>query len=141
MGATLKRKMTASDQGSIKSLQDRLDATGGRLDSDVAGTAWPEPPIGRASGSRSGLSTLRLVATHRASEIGDVLILHTSHSFTVYAVGPVTVSGQRDFSSSRTVTHTPDHAGAVRAAKSLLAPGHRIHLLDIDTHAWSEIRE
>jgi hypothetical protein len=138
MGATLKRKPTPSDREGPKSLQDRRDTTRGRLDADVAKT-WS--PGGRVSGSRSGLSTLRLVATRRPTEVGDVLILHTSRSFTVYAVGPVTVSGQRDFSSSRTATHTPDHAGALRAAKSLVAPGRRIHLLNIDTNDWSEIAE
>ena len=140
MGATLKRK-TPSDQEGIKSLHDRLDATVGRFDTAVAEAPPPETAIGRASGSRSGLPMLRVVARHRPTEIGDVLIPCTSRSYTVYAVGAVTVNGQRDFRGARTATHTPDQAGALHAARSLVAPGRRIHLFDIDTEDWSEITE
>ena len=139
MGATLKNR-TPSDQERIESLQDRRDATVDRLDAAVAETQ-PKTAIGRASGSRLGVSTLRVVARHRPTEIGDVLILRTSRSYTVYAVGAVTVNGQRDFRGSPTETHTPDHAGALRAAKSLVASGHRIHTRDLDTEEWLEITE
>jgi hypothetical protein len=141
MGATPKRKMTPSDQESIKSLQGRLDVTGGTHDAEVPETLRPETAIGRASGSRSGLRMLRVVARHRPTEIGDVLVLHTSRSYTVYAVGAVTVSGQRDFRGSSAVTHMSDHASALRAAKSRVAPSRRIHLLDMDTGDWSEATE
>ena len=81
------------------------------------------------------------------TEIGDVLILRTSLSYTVYAVGSVVTAGQHDFSHSERVRHVATHAEAVETAKALVAgraerpgePGGRIYLLDIDTGEWSEI--
>jgi hypothetical protein len=75
----------------------------------------------------------------RLTEIGDVLILRTSQSYTVYAVGSVATVGQRDFSHSEPVSHVETYAEAVTAAKALVVLGGRIHLLDIDTGEWSEI--
>ena len=75
------------------------------------------------------------------TEIGDVLILRTSQSYTVYAVGSVATAGQHDFSHSERVRHVLTLAEAVTTAKALVAPGGRIHLLDIDTGKWSEIAE
>ena len=75
------------------------------------------------------------------TEIGDVLILRTSQSYTVYAVGSVAAAGQHDFSHSEQVRHVLTRAEAVTTAKALVAPGGRIHLLDIDTGKWSEIAE
>jgi hypothetical protein len=84
---------------------------------------------------------LRSVAKQWPTEIGDVLILRTSQSYTVYAVGSVATSGQHDFSHSERVRHVATHAEAVMTAKALVVPGGRIHLLDIDTAEWSEISQ
>jgi hypothetical protein len=73
------------------------------------------------------------------TEIGDVLILRTSLSYTVYAVGSVTTAGQHDFSHSQQVRHVKTHAEAVKTAKAIVAPHGRIYLLDIDTTEWSQI--
>ena len=73
------------------------------------------------------------------TEIGDVLILRTSRSYTVYAVGSVVTAGQHDFSHSEQVRHVTTHAEAVDAAKAIVAPSGRIYLLDIDTAEWSQI--
>ena len=73
------------------------------------------------------------------TEIGDVLILRTSASYTVYAVGSVVTAGQHDFSHSEQVRHVNTHAAAVNVAKAIVAPGARIYLLDIDTEEWSQI--
>jgi len=81
------------------------------------------------------------VEKQRPTEIGDVLILRTSLSFTVHAVGPVVAAGQHDFSKSEQVRHVAIHAEAVTTAKSIVAPGRRIYLLDIDTAEWSQISD
>ena len=67
------------------------------------------------------------------TEIGDVLILRTSQSYTLYAVGSVATAGQHDFSHSEPVRHVVTHAEAVTTAKALVAPGGRIFLRDIET--------
>jgi hypothetical protein len=79
------------------------------------------------------------VAKSSPPEIGDVLILRTSVSYTVYAVGPVVTAGQTDFSHGQQPHHVTTFAEAVKAAKAIAAPRGRIHLLDIDTGEWSEI--
>ena len=79
------------------------------------------------------------MATQWPTEIGDVLILRTSVSYTVYAVGSVAAAGQHDFSHSEPVRHVSTHAEAVTTAKALVVPGGRIYLLDIDTAEWSQI--
>ena len=73
-----------------------------------------------------------------STQVGDVLILQTNKSFTIYAVGPVTKAGQQDFCSQMNVTHAPDRAAALVDAKAFLAPGRRIVLCDMDTNEWSE---
>ena len=73
------------------------------------------------------------------TDIGDVLILRTRLSYTVYAVGSVVTAGQHDFCHSEQVRHVTTHADAVNAAKAIVAPGGRIYLLDIDTQEWSQI--
>ena len=70
---------------------------------------------------------------------GDVLILRTSKSYTIYAVGSVEKKGQRDFTGQEHVQALRTRAAATTAAKALVAPRGRIHLLDIDTGDWSEI--
>jgi hypothetical protein len=73
------------------------------------------------------------------TEIGDVLILRTSRSYTVYAVGSVVTAGQHDFSHSEQVHHVFTHAEAVNTARAIVASGGRIYLVDIDTAEWSQI--
>jgi hypothetical protein len=82
---------------------------------------------------------IRSVEKEWPTEIGDVLILRTSQSYTVYAVGAVATAGQHDFSHSELVVHVPTHAEAVDIARALVAPAGRIYLLDIDSGEWSEI--
>jgi hypothetical protein len=73
-----------------------------------------------------------------STQVGDVLILQTNKSFTIYAVGLVMKEGQRNFCGQIDVTHAPDRAAALVEAKALLAPGRRIVLRNIDTNHWSE---
>jgi hypothetical protein len=75
----------------------------------------------------------------KPTKIGDVLVLRTRQSYTIYAVGAVARLGQQDFKEQAGVMHVPTHKEAVQAAKSLLGPEGRIYLLDIDTAEWSEI--
>jgi hypothetical protein len=79
------------------------------------------------------------VAKRIPTQIGDVLILWTAQSFTVYSVGHVFTDGQQDFAGQKNVRQERDHAAAVAAAKSLVVPGRRIFILNIDTDDWSEI--
>jgi hypothetical protein len=74
------------------------------------------------------------------STIGDVLMLRTTQTFTIFAVGLIAKDGQQDFAGGRSgVAHTTDMEGAVAVARSLRRPGQRIFLLDIDDGEWSEI--
>jgi hypothetical protein len=73
------------------------------------------------------------------TSIGDVLILRTSVSYTVYAVGTVSTTGQDDFSRTQQVFHVSTRDEAIRTAKAMVSPHGRIHLLDIDTSEWSQI--
>jgi hypothetical protein len=75
------------------------------------------------------------------TRVGDVLILRTSRSFTVYAVGTVSEDGQQDFGSHAFPTHVTDAAAAMAIAKSLRTSGSRVFLSDIDTGDWSEIAD
>ena len=70
---------------------------------------------------------------------GDVLILWTTQSYTVHAVGRVSKDGQQDFSSEANVQYEIDYAGAVAQAKALVLPGRRIFFRNIDTGDWNEI--
>jgi len=70
---------------------------------------------------------------------GDVLILRTTQSYTVHAVGRVSKNGQQDFGSDANVTYEIDHAAALAQAKALVVPGRRIFFRDIDTGDWNEI--
>jgi hypothetical protein len=79
------------------------------------------------------------VVKQSPTEIGDVLILGTSVSYTVYAVGPVVTAGQHDFSRGQEPHHVTTYAEAVKTAKALVAPHGKIYLLDIDSAEWSEI--
>jgi hypothetical protein len=71
--------------------------------------------------------------------IGDVLILKTAKSYTVFAVGRVSKDGQLDLEHEPNVQHVSDSALATAAAKALLEPGRRILLRDLDIEEWSEV--
>ena len=75
----------------------------------------------------------------KPTKIGDVLVLRTRQSYTVYAVGAVARSGQQDFGHNEAVTHVESHKDAVTMAATLVAPGGRIYLFDVDAAEWSEI--
>lgn len=72
------------------------------------------------------------------TRIGDALILQTESSFTIYAVGRVSIDGQQDF-HAESVKHVADRAAAIAEAKAVVAPGRRIFLRNIDVGDWSEI--
>jgi hypothetical protein len=74
-----------------------------------------------------------------STQPGDVLILRTKKSFTVYAVGSVYHAGQQDFHDRQEVRYFAGRDAALDAAKTLIAPGGRIYLSDLDTTQWSEI--
>jgi len=71
---------------------------------------------------------------------GDVLILWTHASFTIYAVGHVTQDGQQDFGTQVNVRYPPGRAAALAEAKTMAAAGRQIFFRNIDTGEWSEIR-
>jgi hypothetical protein len=73
------------------------------------------------------------------TQLGDVLILMTNHSFTLYAVGQVTKSGQQDFDTHVNLKYPRDRATALAEAKALVVPGRRIFFRNLDTGDWSEI--
>jgi hypothetical protein len=79
------------------------------------------------------------VADERPTKVGDVLILRTRRSFSIYAVGAISAAGQDDFSRPGDVVHVGTQAAAVTAAKRLRARDGRIYLRDIDTDHWSEM--
>jgi hypothetical protein len=79
------------------------------------------------------------VATHIPTHIGDVLILKTTTTYTIYAVGRVSEDGQQDFGIPSDVSHANDYLAALAQATALLAPGQHMFLLNIDTDQWSEI--
>ena len=69
---------------------------------------------------------------------GDVLILCTSQSFHVYAVGRVTKDGQQGFHRAHNVQYFTNRVAAIAAAKALQVMGHRTFSLNIDTKDWRE---
>ena len=73
------------------------------------------------------------------THVGDVLILRTTRSFSVHAVGRVSKDGQQDFGHEAHVTYETDYAAAVTQAKALVVPGRRMFFRNIDTGAWHEI--
>jgi hypothetical protein len=57
------------------------------------------------------------------TQVGDVLILQTKQSYTIYAVGRVSKNGQQDFGSGKHVKYENDYGAAVAEAKALLVGG------------------
>ena len=70
---------------------------------------------------------------------GDVLVLATTKSYSVYAIGRVARDGQRDFNGEADPKYVMDRATAEEQAKALATPGCRIYLRNLDTGEWSEI--
>ena len=75
------------------------------------------------------------------TQCGDVLILRTEQSFTIYAVGRVANDGQEDFRGEMNVEYVIDYAAAVAEARRLVVSGRRILFRNIDTGDWSEISD
>jgi hypothetical protein len=73
------------------------------------------------------------------SHSGDVLILRTTQSYTVHAIGRVSKDGQQDFSNEANVTYEIDYITAVAQAKALVSPGGRIFFRNLDSGDWNEI--
>jgi hypothetical protein len=73
------------------------------------------------------------------TRLGDVLILRTEQSFSIYAVGPVYKYGQQDFRGQTNMKYVNGPQAAIAEAKSIVIPGRRIFVLNIDTADWSEI--
>ena len=67
---------------------------------------------------------------------GDILILQTTHSYTVYAIGRISKEGQQDFANATAVTYEKEHTAAVAQAKALAGEDGRIFLQNIDTDEW-----
>lgn len=70
---------------------------------------------------------------------GDVLILGTTKSFSVFAVGRVSHAGQQDFNGEPDAKYVNDRATAEAEAKALVTPGRRMYFRNLDTGEWSEI--
>jgi hypothetical protein len=79
------------------------------------------------------------MASQIPTQVGDVLILGTSRTFTTHAVGPVSKDGQQNFHKQASVRHVPDRDAAMAQAQALVAPGRRIFYLNLDTGEWSEM--
>jgi hypothetical protein len=79
------------------------------------------------------------MSTSMPTLIGDVLILETTRTFTIYVVGRITKDGQRDFKDSTDQDNVKTYAAALTCAETLVRPGCRIFLLNIDTGIWSEL--
>ena len=83
-----------------------------------------------------------LVAKHPPNTaVGDVLILMTTATYVIFAVGSVLTPGQHDFGHQQEddVQHVTTRALAEAVAHALVAPKGRIFLFDIDTADWSQI--
>lgn len=89
------------------------------------------PPVCRMPGTNG--------SARLPTRIGDALILRTTQSYTVHAIGRVSHPGQQDFSLEADVRHESDDMNAVARATALLASGGRIYLVDIDSDAWSTV--
>jgi hypothetical protein len=73
------------------------------------------------------------------THVGDVLILQTTRSYSIHAVGRVSKDGQQDLGNEADVKYETDYAVAVTQAKALVVPGRRMFFRNIDTDAWHEI--
>jgi hypothetical protein len=78
---------------------------------------------------------VKRIPTH----VGDVLIVGTTQSYTIYGVGKVSEDGQQDLGRQTDITYAKDQAAAVTQARALVAPGRKIFYSNIDTGEWSEM--
>ena len=78
-------------------------------------------------------------ATRIPTQVGDVLILETRQSFTVYAVAEVSQDGQQECGAHMKVTHARNREAAVAQARAAVLAGRRIFVRDLDTGNWFEI--
>ena len=94
----------------------------------------------KAASSRGNTRTVKPQA--RAARIpttpGDVLILQTD-SIPTHAIGVVAQDGQQDFANRTDLKYERDRRPAEALARSLVVPGGRVFLKNIDTGDWSEI--
>jgi hypothetical protein len=70
---------------------------------------------------------------------GDVLILWTTQSYAVHAIGRVSTDGQQDLGGEANVKNEVAYAAAMARAKALLVAGGRIFFRNIDTGDWKQI--
>jgi hypothetical protein len=73
------------------------------------------------------------------TKVGDVLILRTEQTFSVHAVGRVSIDGQQEFRGQADVEYVTDRDAALAKARALLVRGRRIFLLDMDSGEWCEV--
>ena len=71
--------------------------------------------------------------------VGDVLILKTSRTFTIHAIGSVERDGQVDFRRPQKVHHLVSFTEALRPAETMMEVDGRAHLMDIDTGGSRDI--
>ena len=74
------------------------------------------------------------------THFGDVLILTTTKVGSIHIIGAISADGQQDFRSQASVTNVSGRAAAVAKAKSLIAPGGRIFILNNDTKEWETVQ-
>ena len=79
------------------------------------------------------------MAKYIPTQPGDALILQTTQSYTIFAVGRVSKDGQQDFGNEEDVKYENDCSAAVARAKALVVHGRRMFLRNIDADDWSEI--
>ena len=70
---------------------------------------------------------------------GDVLILGTTKSFSVFAVGRVSHAGQQDFDGEAHAKYVDDRATAEAEAKPSSHQADGCTFRNLDTGEWSEI--
>jgi hypothetical protein len=73
------------------------------------------------------------------TRVGDVLILCTTRSFTVYTVGRVSKDHQQGFYSAMDVKFLHTKATAKVEAKALVSAKGQIFFRDIDTGKWAKV--
>jgi len=72
---------------------------------------------------------------------GDVLILGTTKSFSVFVIGRVSRAGQQDFRGDVDLKYSSVRGTAEVAARALVTPGGRVYFRNLDTGDWSEISD
>lgn len=73
------------------------------------------------------------------TDVGDVLIIQTTATFTNFAVGRVCSPGQQNFHGGAPITHLQGFGEALRYARSITEPAQKLFLMNLDNGEWSEI--